>query len=328
MSIEYRAERRCWTWRVYRYGKRHKGYGYKTKEEARAAEKAFLNTLRGRSTLPVTAFQTVATQIVANRQESKSHSRAYGLCRNLERFILPYFGPANPVTDITPQQIEAFVKLHLTRVKPMTVWHYVKDLRAALNWAIKQGLLDKNPVTQADLSTLAKRRTPKAPLSQVIVDKQAMVLVGTDRLYFDTLRFMGLRKDEGNGIVKEDVIETQGLWLRVQGSKTAASHRVIPIPPVLWEGYRYFLEFARPGEFLFGKRGKRVYDRRKLFARAARLSETPVLRPKDLRDYFASIISDPVTASKMLGHTSLSTTAIYTRGVQERMVAAVKELGQ
>lgn len=209
----------------------------------------------------------------------------------------------------------------------MTVWHYVKDLRATLNYAIKQGLLDRNPVAQADLSPLSKRRTPKAPLSIAIVDKQASVLTGRDRLYFDTLRFCGLRKDEGNEIKAEDVIEADGLWLRVRGTKTAQSHRIIPIPPVLWEGYRTILGLGKPGELLFGRRGKKVYDRRKMFARAARESGTPVLKPKDLRDYFASVVADPIVASKMLGHTSLSTTAIYTRQVQERMLAGVKDLG-
>lgn len=327
MSIEYRAERRCWTWRVYRYGKRHKGYGYATKEEARAAEKAFLKNLRERPRLPATSLQSIAEQVVSNAQERRSRSRAQGLCLNLERFIIPFFGPSTLISSITTEQVERFTEHHLTRVKPMTVWHYVKDLRATLNYAIKQGLLDKNPVAQADLSALAKRRQPKAPLSKAIVDKQAMVLTGRDRLYFDTLRFCGLRKDEGNEIRVEDVIEAEGLWLHIRGTKTPGSNRIIPIPPVLWEGFRTLMELGKPGEWLFGKRGKKVYDRRKLFARAARESGTPVLKPKDMRDYFASVVEDPIVASKMLGHTSLSTTAIYTRQVQERMLAGVKELG-
>lgn len=328
MSVEYRAERRCWTWRVYRYGKRHKGYGYATKEEARAAERSFLKTLEEAPRLPSTSLQAVAENVVANAQLRRSHSRAQGLCLNLEKFIIPYFGAGTLITDLTPQQVEHFVAFHLARVKPMTVWHYVKDLRATLNYAIKQGLLDRNPVTRADLSALSTRRTPKTPLSVAIVDKQASALTGRDRLYFDTLRFCGLRKDEGNSIQVEDITEAEGLWLRVRGTKTAQSARVIPIPPVLWEGYRYFLGLGKPGELIFGKRGKKVYDRRKMFARAARDSGTPVLKPKDLRDYFASIVADPVVASKMLGHTSLSTTAIYTRQVQERMLAGVKDLGQ
>lgn len=39
------------------------------------------------------------------------------------------------------------------------------------------------------------------------------------------------------------------------------------------------------------------------------------------------VVGDPVTASKMLGHTSLRTTAIYVREVYERMLAAVRDLG-
>lgn len=328
MSVEYRAERRCWTWRVYRYGKRHKGYGFATKAEAQQAEKAFLKSLSARPQLPATSFRTVSGQVVADACERRSHSRSQGLCLNLEKFILPYFGPTTLISDITPQQVEAFTAHHLKRVKPMTVWHYVKDLRATLNWAIKHGLLDRNPVALADLRCLSRRNTTKLPLSQAVVDKQASVLTGRDRLYFDTLRFCGLRKDESNCIQAQDIIQTpESLWLHVRGTKTAGSDRVIPLPPLLWEDFTAAKQGQEPGCLLFGRRGKKVYDRRKLFARAARESGTPVLKPKDLRDYFASIISDPLTASKMLGHTSLSTTAIYTRGVQERMLAGVANLG-
>jgi hypothetical protein len=49
--------------------------------------------------------------------------------------------------------------------------------------------------------------------------------------------------------------------------------------------------------------------------------------PKDLRDYFTSICNDPVVAQQMLGHTTLNTTAIYTRQVRERMQKGVENLG-
>jgi hypothetical protein len=55
------------------------------------------------------------------------------------------------------------------------------------------------------------------------------------------------------------------------------------------------------------------------------------LKPKDLRDYFASEVAsqvkDPSVVMKLLRHTNLTTTTKYLRVVEERMHEAVKNLG-
>jgi len=55
------------------------------------------------------------------------------------------------------------------------------------------------------------------------------------------------------------------------------------------------------------------------------------LTTKELRDYFATQVSaqvsDPNTVKNLMRHTSLNTTSLYTRTVQERMKEAVENLG-
>jgi Phage integrase family len=55
------------------------------------------------------------------------------------------------------------------------------------------------------------------------------------------------------------------------------------------------------------------------------------IKPKDLRDYFASEVAsqvnDPSVVMKLLRHTNLTTTTKYLRVVEERMHEAVKNLG-
>ena len=55
------------------------------------------------------------------------------------------------------------------------------------------------------------------------------------------------------------------------------------------------------------------------------------LTTKELRDYLATQVSaqvsDPNTVKNLMRHTSLNTTSLYTRTVQERMKEAVENLG-
>ena len=340
MAIEYREDRGCWTFRVYRHGKRHKRYGFKTKQEAQSAEKKFLAQVElGQApTFPRTSLQGIATEFLLRTLKLRSKSRYQGVAYNFDRTILPYFGAAVVIDKITPEWVEEFVADQLKRVQPMTVWHYVKDLRAVLNWAIRQDLLLKNPVDRADLGALAFRFNPKPPLNLADVERAAGALTGLELLYFDVLRFMGLRREEGNRIQAKDFqLVNKTLWLTVHGTKTAKSHRVLPVPPPLRARLRSRVRCSAPTDYLFGRPAKwnrrcieggpiPVYDRRKMFQRIHKTTGVK-LKPKDLRDYFASVMKDPLVASKMLGHTSLDTTAIYTRQVQERMVAGVKDLG-
>ena len=54
-------------------------------------------------------------------------------------------------------------------------------------------------------------------------------------------------------------------------------------------------------------------------------------RPKDMRDIFATVVTEhvtnPDTTRRLLRHTNLTTTTRYLRGVKNRMTEAVKFLG-
>src|SRR5262249_19106855 len=77
-------------------------------------------------------------------------------------------------------------------------------------------------------------------------------------------------------------------------------------------------------------KGKKVYSKRYMFEQIEKKTGIH-LRPKDLRDYFAtevaSKVSDPTVIMKLLRHTNLRTTTGYLRTVENRMRAAVENLG-
>jgi integrase len=54
------------------------------------------------------------------------------------------------------------------------------------------------------------------------------------------------------------------------------------------------------------------------------------LRPKDMRDYFASTVQtdDPRVLMTLMRHTNLTTTTKYLRAMNDRMKDAVSNLGQ
>src|SRR5215510_11044574 len=150
----------------------------------------------------------------------------------------------------------------------------------------------------------------------------------------------------------------------VRGTKTEESSAWIPLAPVLRDELLEFYrgsqdKFIFPGRS-FQTKGKKIYSRRRLFEKITRLTSfkafteknpdidlSPLqiwkklkkenypggvrLKPKDLRDYFASEVAsqvnDPSVVMKLLRHTNLTTTTKYLRVVEERMHEAVKNLG-
>jgi len=213
------------------------------------------------------------------------------------------------------------------------------------------------------------------------------VLEGYDRVYFDFMRYTGLRMDEANRVTWDDVDLVNG-WLHVPGTKTEASDDYIPLAPILIDE---LVEHRRHNQnhqhVFFGRsaqtKGKKIYSRRRLFEKITRLTTACGdcglvgstvtrkvcsqcdaelhrntcgrckgkavrksfcghcgsdnvrngirFRPKDMRDIFATVVTEhvtnPDTIRRLLRHTNLTTTTRYLRGVKNRMMEAVKFLG-
>ena len=394
MGIEYRKDRKKWGYRVYRAGRSYKKFAWHTRTEAREAEREFLVELKTKPPIPKNTLGAVASAyLVESARKGRSQWRLDGLRWNFQKWTLPHFGENTLVTMIRPKDVEEFIlkqKQRRVNGKPIsnkTIWNLVTDLRGMFNWALKEGLVRENPVNKADLDPIRNRKPHKPPLNLEAVELAASVLKGRERVYFDFIRFTGLRKDEANRARWEDVDLDRG-WLHVRGSKTEESDNYMPIAPALLD------ELAWPGkndggsEYVFPgnssqTKGKKIYSRRRLFEKIERLTMTCAdcglmgsatmhkscsscgvtlhrdtcgkcraqavkkvrcgscgseslrggvkLRPKDMRDYFASEVAarvtDPNVVMRLLRHTSLTTTTKYLRTVKDRMQEAVKFLG-
>jgi integrase len=211
-GIEFRADREKWGFRFSQAGVSYKQYAWDTPAEARAARTKFKQELASRPKepeLPPTALITVvADYLVASAEIGRSEWRTEGLRTNFNGVLIPFFGAATPIAEITTAQVQKLVLQRKRTVKPKTIWHDITNLRACLNWACKPrelpdgsmvpALLTKNPVDGLDMSIIGNTKPKKAPLNLAAVERTAAVLDPAERAYFDFLRFTGLRKDEAN----------------------------------------------------------------------------------------------------------------------------------
>jgi len=394
MAIEFRKDRKKWGYRVYRAGRSYKRYAWHTKTEAREAEREFLVELKKRPPVPKNTLAQIAGQyLIESTRKGRSSWRLDGLRWNFQKFTLPFFGESRIITTIKTKDIDEFILTQMQRrvrgkrVSNKTVWNIVTDLRAMFNWALGKDLVRENPVDKADLDPIRNRKSKKPPLNLEDIELAASVLEGYDRVYFDFMRYTGLRMDEANRVTWDDVDLVNG-WIHVPGTKTEASDDYIPLAPILIDALvEHRNRHSNQQHVFFGRsaqtEGKKIYSRRRLFEKITRLTMTCEdcgivgkiisrktcsqcyavlhrntcgkckgkaikkrscghcgsqkvqngvrLRPKDMRDIFATVVTEhvdnPDTTRRLLRHTNLTTTTRYLRSVKNRMTEAVKFLG-
>jgi Phage integrase family len=165
--------------------------------------------------------------------------------------------------------------------------------------------------------------------------------------------------DEGNRLLRTDPNFETGM-IHIPGTKTEEAECYMPMSPALHAELKaYLASRTDDSPYLFPGRsaqtkGKKIYSRRRLFEKIKRATAFKVymeknptattmqawkevkhqgypggvkLTTKALRDYLATQVSDPNTVKNLMRHTSLNTTSLYTRTVQERMKEAVENLG-
>src|SRR5262249_8805048 len=252
------------------------------------------------------------------------------------------FGEAKPVDEITFDEVRALViKLKRSGAKSKSISLWVANLRSTLNYAITKGLLRQNVINKLSSPSLKKiigsTKAIKPPMDMAAIDKAAAVIKHpVDRAWYNVARFTGMRKDECNRLQWHD-INFDLAMIHIPGTKTADSDAWLPLAPVALETLRALRKQSDPNcPWVFPGRsprtkGKKVYSRRRLFELIQKKTGIH-LRPKDLRDYFAtevaSKVNDPTVIMKLLRHTNLKTTTGYLRTVEDRMRAAVENLGQ
>jgi len=219
-------------------------------------------------------------------------------------------------------------------LRPTSLARHIASLRSFYRMLREHGLLDSNP---AELLTLPRR--PRSLPHVLTADELATLLdrIGQatpldlrDRAMLELAYASGLRAEELVRLRTESV-DFDGEQVRVEGkgSKT----RIVPVGEPALRALRAYLERARPalahdGEpaLLLSKSGRPLSTsdvRRRLRIWSQRAGLGGAVHPHALRHSFATHLlnggADLRAIQELLGHSSISTTQVYTQVESARL---------
>jgi len=289
-----------------------------------------------------------------------------GYRRNVEWFfawLKEQIGRDMPLAEVTTFDVQRY-REHLIDAgrKPSTINRRVAALRAFFGWAAEQGHSATNP-TAGIKSVQHKRRAPKGlnkqqvyllqrqaaarrQLAEVQAGKDtegkqritpAVVLARRDEAILSLLVYTGLRLGELVDLRMRDVeINARSGKACVYGKGRGKKYREVPLHVEARKSLRAYMEVRPEGgsedDYLFlSQRGplreRGVQFRLKEIGEEAGVKVTPHI----LRHTFATRLLreagvDLVTTSTLMGHESVTTTAIYTQPTEADLEEAVKGL--
>ena len=194
-----------------------------------------------------------------------------------------------------------------------TVNRRLSSVRSFFRWLVAEGLVESNPADVVSAPKLARSLPRTIPPADM-----------RNRAILEFLYACGARISETSGLLLENVDFGAG-QVRVFGK--GSKERIVPLHEIAIASMRDYLFNARPAlladkespYFFVSTRGNQMSPDalRKMFKQsllAAGLDQT--LSPHDMRHTFATDLveggADLRSVQEMLGHSSLSTTQIYT----------------
>ena len=317
--------------------------------DAEAAAYAFDAAMKSRDIAPVmqqplgpVLRQAVDSYLDHLRAQGKSQSHISNVQYMATSLLYKHFGPLMPLDLINyADGIVPFIN-HMRTVPSKrtgavrsqgSINRYCCFLRTIFNYAVANGLMAHNPMTQW-------HKTKEPPRQfQITLEDVARIMEHADvhvRWAIEVCFNLGVRSGDSELLslrwIDVDFIKKQ---VRVFGRKTQ-SHRIIPIKDAFLERLREMRAISRT-EFIIEYRGKRVNRIQKAFRMACRRAGIEhSVRMYDLRHMFATYMlsngADLAAVSKLLGHSSITMTANvyyqYLEGEKERAVTLLPDLPQ
>jgi len=162
----------------------------------------------------------------------------------IQNHLIPAFGRI-ALDKLSPQDVQGFIARQTAKgLAPATINGHLSTLGAAMNQALKWGLIGRNPVSLVDAPR--EQRRERRFLSSTEAKKFLAAARG-NRLesLFLVLLTTGLRRSEARGLTWDDVdfeqatLTVQRQTIRVDGvnhtlsPKTASSRRVVALPATI-----------------------------------------------------------------------------------------------
>ena len=246
--------------------------------------------------------------------------------QSLERHVLPVLGGIT-LTNLTRAAVRGhFAHLAAIGLSRNTVKNCLIPLRACLNSAVEDGLLEQNPVLSLGRKLRAKTEEQAAKIDSYSLDELQTITTRADDLlpwpqatFLHLLARSGLRLGEALGLQRGDVAADH-LWVRrtVQWHDKTweafapknGKQRRVDIPPIL---AARLATLATPGPFIFGGETpwRPEYVRKAWYGLVEKLAARR-LRLHDLRHSYAAILlasgAPPSYVKEQMGHSSIQVT--------------------
>jgi integrase len=339
MRIKKRIDTGKWSYQFSFRGTRYRRSGWNTRDEAEKAAEELKGRLRrdvsrAASGSDISFVEAVNGFLEYSARIDKSENRLRGLYSNFHSFLLPFFTASKRLRDITHNDIEEFIDLQLRRdISRTTIHHYATDLNALLNWALKEEIIDVNPMKKVSRKRIRPERIIKIGFTVDEIKRCEAALENEERLFFRFLLFTGARLTEALSALWDDVdYENREIILR--GTKTEGSLRQVPIGNSLYDTLKGLEAYRIDSPYVFHHSdGRKILRRDKLFVKIYKKTGIKITA-KDLRDVFASTIGmgsennrpDVKTVSVLLGHYNIATTDKYLYSPKEKRMKAVSVL--
>jgi site-specific recombinase XerD len=252
--------------------------------------------------------------------------RASGKAENTLRFYAGVLGEFSEfVSDWppTPEEIEAYLLHKRATVSEISVHTDWKALSAFLNWCERRGHLVDNPLSQVDRprrQPSLPKAAPKATL-RALFNEMATAAMGGDRLairdqaMFRLCYSTGLRASELARLRKDDLeLEYNGLMVR---DGKGGKDRAVYYANKASEALAAWLAIRPGGGWVFLSRTRRQMTRGGIYKSLQRWCQAAgvKLTVHQLRHCYATHALragiDLEHVQRQLGHSSITTTAIY-----------------
>jgi len=213
-----------------------------------------------------------------------------------------------------------------------TITRNISALRNFCKFMLMEKIIDDDPIENISAPKGWKRIPKTIGVSEVIEllkKPEGKAISLRDCAMLELMYSSGLRASEVINIKMDDINFEAG-FIRVRGK--GSKERVVPINEAALNTTRRYIEESRPNllrkrtsPYLFLAKGGKSMTRQRLWQLIKTYSAglSTKISPHTLRHCFASHLldggADLRALQKMLGHTDISTTQIYTKVTPERL---------
>jgi integrase/recombinase XerD len=259
--------------------------------------------------------------------------------RDIRKFTKYLTENKKQITNFRRSDITSFLN-HLRDAgnQATTLARNIAALRGLCKFMLLEGIIDEDPIENL-MTPKGWKRIPRIigieEVSDLLKKPEGNKLSLRDRAMLEIIYSSGLRVSEVINIKMGDIsFEAGFITIKGKGSK----ERVVPINEATLSTLVKYIEESRPeilrkrdSRFLFLAKGGKPMTRQRLWQIIKTYSKglSIQISPHTLRHCFASHLldggADLRALQKMLGHTDISTTQIYTKVTPERLKKIHKE---